>query len=147
MLRRLMLICGLLVAVAGCGKPAPTPVAEPVLPPAGPELAPVTVVDHVLRDKASIQCDFFEKQCKAFYVRHGRPPTSLVELVAPAPEVGKPMVNGGPLALADPWGKGMFMLESGGGGDTPVICIVYCFEDGDPDKRLYSPTRTKSMKK
>jgi hypothetical protein len=144
---------GLFAVAAGCGKPAagpaPTPPAEPVLP-AGPEVAPaprpVTAIDNALRAKAAAQCEFFEKQCKAFYVRHSRFPTDLAELVAPAPKLGKAMVDGGPQALADPWGKGMYMLETGGGGDTPAVCVVYCFEDGDPDRRIYSPTRTTSVK-
>lgn len=104
-------------------------------------------LDDAKVDTARTQCEFFEKQCKAFYARHNRAPNGLIELVQPDPSLGKPLVDGGISALTDPWGVGQYQLDTSGQTDQygAPLFIVTCFENGQQGKPVYSATRTKAM--
>lgn len=96
---------------------------------------------------AQSQCELFEKASKSFYTSHGRVPNGLIELVAPDPSVGKPLVDGGQAALVDPWGIDNYYLDNSGQVDqygSPQF-IVYCHENGNQNKPIYSASRTKAM--
>ena len=138
----------LVACLTGCGKsvpPSPTPqpveATEPEVAPA-PRLVAVGLKEPTKRELASLRCEFFEKQCKAFYAKYGRAPTGLVELVAPDPAVAKPLISGGADNLIDPWGKGQYQLDV----QPDAIFVVYCYDDGDPEKPIYSSSRSKLKK-
>ncbi len=103
-------------------------------------------LDGAKVDSARTQCEFFEKNCKAFYAKHNRSPNGLIELVAPDPTFGKPLVEGGEAALADPWGKGQYMLDN---TQTDMYgapeFIVSCYEDGNQGKQVFSARRVKKQ--
>lgn len=130
--------------LAGCGKEAPAP--QPQLP-AGSEVAPAPrpsalspfqvlgVLDDAKRDAASLKCGTIEQAIQAYMLRpqsNGNPPTSLEVLVSGDPASGlPPMLEGGPKALLDPWGK-PFVFDMVADGDFPRPCVMTTGPDGKP---------------
>jgi prepilin-type N-terminal cleavage/methylation domain-containing protein len=104
-------------------------------------------LDNAKVDTARTQCDFFEKQCKAFFVRNNRLPQGLQELVQPQ-DGSRPLVDGGLSALQDPWGAGQYILEDSGSVD-PVTgqpdFFVFCYQNGNQNQMVYSTSRMKMM--
>ncbi len=104
-------------------------------------------LDDAKVDTARTQCEFFEKQCKAFYAKHARAPQGLMELVQPDPALGKPLVDGGVAALTDPWGTGQYQLDNNEATDAygAPIFTVTCFEGGQSGRQIFSTSRTRQM--
>jgi len=104
-------------------------------------------LENAKEDTARTQCDFFEKQCKAYYVRNNQLPNSLQDLVAPQ-DGSKPLVDGGQAALQDPW-NGFYQLENSGNVNPSTgqpDFFVFCNKGGQQGgQQILSNTRTRQM--
>jgi len=105
-------------------------------------------LDNAKVDTARTQCDFFEKQCMAYYARNNQLPNTLIDLVAPQ-DGSKPLVDGGMSALTDPWG-GQYQLENSGNTNQNTgrpDFHVHCTQGGPQGggQQIFSTTRMRQM--
>ena len=97
------------------------------------------------RDSATVHGRAIETACKLYRAKYGEFPADLGTLVSPPPDpdgsTSRPVLNGGPKALLDPWGKPfqMQIVQTAHGGErvhvfttAPDGTVVQNFDPSKP---------------